>query len=220
MDPLKHLIPKLLKVNNGTFVDISFIDDILVEIFHCPERVGQEWIEVAKMLLKDERVDLHKMIGLNKLCDIAMVSASVWGYFDIVKLLLQDKRIDPSGDNNYAIRFASKYGYFGIVGLLLNDERVNPSDDNNYAIRFASDNGHFDLVRLLLDNERINLSKYDFLSSSHDGKMNLVKILFEDEELLSKFDPKNLIITLLNNNDKDIAAFAIAQIDTTKLTRK
>jgi len=53
--------------------------------------------------------------------------ASENNYFEIVKLLLADKRVDPSTNNNSAISYASKKGHTEIVKLLLNDKRVDPS---------------------------------------------------------------------------------------------
>jgi hypothetical protein len=45
---------------------------------------------------------------------------------------LKDKRVDPSDDNNHAIRYASYYGYYKVVELLLKDERI---DKNNQTIK-------------------------------------------------------------------------------------
>ena len=44
--------------------------------------------------------------------------ASENGHLEIVKLLLKDKRVDPSARNNYAIQGASKGRYTEIVSLL------------------------------------------------------------------------------------------------------
>ena len=63
------------------------------------------------------------------------------GYLEFVKLLLKDKRTNPSNSNNYAIRYARHSGHLEIVKLLLQDIRVNPSDDNNSAIILACHNG-------------------------------------------------------------------------------
>jgi hypothetical protein len=43
-----------------------------------------------------------------------------------VELLLQDSRVDPSAEDNYAWRFASKWGYRNVAELLQEDDRVNP----------------------------------------------------------------------------------------------
>ena len=73
------------------------------------------------------------------------------GKIDIVKQLLP--QIDPSIQNNYAIRYAAENGYPDVVELLLKDSRVDPSAHYNWAIRWAALNGHKDVVELLL---RIN----------------------------------------------------------------
>jgi hypothetical protein len=46
-----------------------------------------------------------------------------------VKLLLADERVDPSANDNYAIRFAAKNGHKEVVKILLADERIDPSAD-------------------------------------------------------------------------------------------
>ena len=89
----------------------------------------------------------------------ALCAASRRGHLEIVKLLLADapsgrgalrQRIDPSADDNYAIRYASSNGHLEIVKLLLADSRVDPSTDDNFAIRFAPQNGHIEIVKLLM----------------------------------------------------------------------
>ena len=73
----------------------------------------------------------------------------------MVRLLLSDKRVDPSVNNNYAIRWASRKGHPEVVRALLLDGRVDPSAYNNYAIQWASRNGHAEVVRLLFSDERV-----------------------------------------------------------------
>ena len=64
--------------------------------------------------------DIYIDIDFNQIFQIASNN----GHLDIVKLLLNDSRVDPSDRNNYAIRIASQYGHTEIVKLLLNDSRV------------------------------------------------------------------------------------------------
>ena len=44
----------------------------------------------------------------------------------MVERLLQDSRVDPSDQDNYAIRYACLYGHAAIVKRLLQDCRVDP----------------------------------------------------------------------------------------------
>ena len=46
-----------------------------------------------------------------------------------VKLLLADSRVDPSADDNCAIKSARRNGYMEIVELLLQDDRVKMSEE-------------------------------------------------------------------------------------------
>ena len=64
-------------------------------------------------------------------------------------MLLEDGRVDPSADDNYAIKGASQNGHVEVVKLLLEDGRADPSANDNYAIRKASKNGHAEVEELL-----------------------------------------------------------------------
>ena len=76
----------------------------------------------------------------------------------LIKILLTHNKIDPSMNDNFAIRYASHNGHLSIVEKLLKDERVDPSADNNFAIQYASHNGHLSIVERLLKDERVDPS--------------------------------------------------------------
>ena len=71
-------------------------------------------------------------------------------------MLLADERVDPSDDDNLAIRDASREGHSDVVLRLLQDQRVDPSDFHNEAIRFAAANGHLEIVRILIKDSRVD----------------------------------------------------------------
>ena len=103
-------------------------------------------------------------------------------HLEIVKLLLSDKRVDPSAGNNYGIRYASIKGHTEVVKLLLADKRVDPSADKNFAIRFASLYGCTEVVKLLLQDKRVDPSaenNHAIKCASRNGHLEIVK-LFED----------------------------------------
>ena len=66
--------------------------------------------------------------------------------------------VDPSVDDNFAIRFASENGHTPIVKLLLEDPRADPSVKDNYAIRWASAFEHTSTVKMLLKDSRVDPS--------------------------------------------------------------
>ena len=49
------------------------------------------------------------------------------GHIEVIERLLQDERVDPAADDNFAIRAASENGHVVVVARLLQDKRVDPS---------------------------------------------------------------------------------------------
>jgi ankyrin repeat protein len=77
--------------------------------------------EHNKLSLLDK---LLKISNINSFGYPAIGSASRKGHVEIVKRLLQDPRVDPTVDGQYAIKFASINGHYKVVKLLLKDHRV------------------------------------------------------------------------------------------------
>jgi hypothetical protein len=67
-------------------------------------------------------------------------TASEHGRVEVVKLLLQDSRVDPSAGHNYSIKAAAEFGYVKVVRELLKSPKVDPTVENNYPIRKAAGN--------------------------------------------------------------------------------
>jgi Ankyrin repeats (3 copies) len=107
-----------------------------------------------KQYLKGKTLDDIKNLNM-KPQELFNNWASNNGHLEIVKELLKDKRVDPSDDNNYAIRWASENGHLEVVKELLKDKRVDPSANNNEAIRWASQYGHLEVVKELLKDKRV-----------------------------------------------------------------
>ena len=82
--------------------------------------------------------------------------ACKYDQIEVVKLLLQDPKVDPSYQYNYAIIWASFNGHIEVVKLLLQDPRVDPSDQDNESIRLASKYGYINIIKLLLQDPRVD----------------------------------------------------------------
>jgi len=52
-------------------------------------------------------------------------------------LLLEHKKINPTVNDNFAIKYSVEHGQSEIVELLLNHEMIDSSIDNNYLVRYA-----------------------------------------------------------------------------------
>ena len=73
---------------------------------------------------------------------------SFFGYNDILKELLKDKRVDPSVDNNEALNYAVENEHLKTVKILLSDYRF--TGNINEAIEIA-DSKDTDTSREILD---------------------------------------------------------------------
>ncbi|PRP73794.1 putative ankyrin repeat protein [Planoprotostelium fungivorum] len=80
-----------------------------------------------------------------------LLNAVSKGHREIVNILLNDGRIDPSGDDNRALISACRNGFTSIVQILLADRRVDPTAQNNRAIELACSKGHTEVVKRLID---------------------------------------------------------------------
>jgi ankyrin repeat protein len=141
---------------------------------------------IVQKFLKLVNIDPAIDKRLNGRGKSAIRLASKNGHVEVVKLLLNDPRVDPSAENNYAIRLASENGHVEAVKLLLNDPRVDPSAENNDAIRWASKNGHAEVVKLLLNDPRIDPSDDNndaIRCASWNGHSEVVKLLLNDSRV-------------------------------------
>jgi len=76
-----------------------------------------------------------------------------YGNIEIVKLLLNDKRIDPSDLTGFM--WALESNHYNIMELLLKDDRVDPSINDNDAIIYSSNTRNYKSVKILLNDKRV-----------------------------------------------------------------
>jgi ankyrin repeat protein len=106
------------------------------------------------------------------------------GHTKIVKLLLENKYVDPSAANNEALCLAAESGYLDIVKLLLDNKEVDPRADLNYPINYAFMNGHLDVAYLLWKREEVKLS---IEKEFYAGDIVVLK------QIMKSFEVKNTI---------------------------
>ncbi len=96
-------------------------------------------LEIRKVLLKDPRVcntlNCHFRLTYLKM-------SARWGWLDIFENLISEenveysKRVDPSSDFNYCIRWAFRNNHREIVKILLKDKRVRDKLKSEELIRY------------------------------------------------------------------------------------
>ena len=106
---------------------------------------------MVKLLLK------HKLIDTLNSNYKSTIFATVvnHNHIKIVKLLIDDKRFDPSYDDDYLLRMAIVDNYPKIVKLLLRDKRVNCAMDNGNLLAYTCIKGHLESFIILLNDKRM-----------------------------------------------------------------
>jgi len=132
---------------------------------------------------------------------------------DIVKFILSERLVDPSGDDdNWLLGWASYFGHEEVVKLLLSDARVDPSAENNRAIINASENGHEKVVKLLLNDQRVDPSACgnDAIGwASHNGHEKVVRLLLNDSRVDPSDDVNYAIIYASRNGHEKVVTLLL-----------
>ncbi|KAJ3283506.1 hypothetical protein HDU79_008992 [Rhizoclosmatium sp. JEL0117] len=158
-------------------------------------------VSTVSLLLADPRVDPSRRTDLfaAAVCNTNEPEA-------IVKLLLEDGRSDPGGDNNAAqydegqnsrpLQEAVAKGISDVARLLLDDPRVDPTAFDNMAARNAlsnlrpandliEDDGH-EVIRMLMNDERVDLAAGDsqiLCNAVMRGNWIALAMLMEDNQV-------------------------------------
>jgi proteasome lid subunit RPN8/RPN11 len=115
-------------------------------------------------------------------CNVALVAACQEHHVEVVKLLLRDPRLDPSGDDNRAMRAASNASD-EITCTFLADERVDPSAElAKIVLVNCSRNGFEGAVAMHLKGDGVDVdglrrALWYACKVDHPG---VVKILLDD----------------------------------------
>jgi len=118
------------------------------------------------------------------------------GHIDIVKILVNDQRVDICQTNYYGqtpFLVACEKGRIEIVKLLLNDQRVDVNktmNGNQTPFYIACWNGQIEVVKLLLNDQRIDVNKAEgnhgitpFYVACQFGYLEIVKLLVNDQRV-------------------------------------
>jgi len=116
-------------------------------------KYGFIWL-VQDILNKGVDPSIYNNIGILLACEN--------GYIDIVKLLLQDKRVNPTDRVLPLVKFAAFLDY------TIEDITTSHNEDEEKDILYTDcidksyENGHYDIVKLLLNDERVKNSLNDY----------------------------------------------------------
>ena len=116
-----------------------------------------------------------------------LIDAAGSGDIDVVKELLE-KGVDPSAEDDEAIRVAAENGHTEVVRRLLDDNRVDPAAMDNYAIRVAAANNHPKVLELFLklDDDRVDPGAANNIAignAADNGFLEVVQLLLDDDRV-------------------------------------
>jgi hypothetical protein len=123
----------------------------------------------------------------------------------LVSLILQDKIIDLSINDNELFRTACCRGFLSIVKIFSNDGRIDISYNNNFAVCVVAENGHLDVLKFLLQDKRIDPTDYsnDAINTANSvNQMESVDILWNDIRVQRTLKKDNL--ALYNKLQKEL----------------
>ena len=124
----------------------------------------------------------------------------------ILKLLLSDKRIDPSAKDNIAIIYAVSKGEEELVKRLLQDPRVDPNVEAgkkrgvSYSLlNTAVEYQYPKIVDLLLNDSRVSVSQEVLTQACRSKNLEIIKMILWHPKLRLE-DNSNLIAACKNGN--------------------
>jgi len=149
-------------------------------------------VEIVAALLATKEWDINAIDTVGR---TALVWATIRGYEDVARMLLQSKDANPNIADvqcgQTPLSWAAKGGHEGVIKLLLEREDINPNTtDISYGrtpLGWAAGGGHERIVKLLLERKDIDPNAGDTergrtaLSCAAEG--GIVKFLLELEDI-------------------------------------
>ena len=85
-----------------------------------------------------------------------LIKAINEGDYERLVILCEDKDINLSYADNWAIQEATERGYDCIVSLLLKYNTVNPAANDNYCLRQSVKKNNYKIAKILLEDKRVD----------------------------------------------------------------
>ena len=127
--------------------------------------------EIIKLLLRDKSISIPPSIS-------PLVIACYFGYSGIVRMLISDRRVDPTYNDNWPLTIATMKDNFKIVKILIDDGRIFTKNIKNYILQKIADSQNLEILFSLLISK--NKCQKMLIYSCKHGYMEIVKLLLND----------------------------------------
>ncbi|MEK6263261.1 MAG: ankyrin repeat domain-containing protein, partial [Clostridium sp.] len=114
------------------------------------------YTDLDTCIIHNNRYIAKKLVDENSLCNYILSNN-----LEVVKFLCSLDCVDPSSDDNRAVKCSSRNGHLEIVKFLCSLECVDPSSRYNCAVERASLNGHLEVVKFLCSLDCVDPSDED-----------------------------------------------------------
>jgi hypothetical protein len=136
---------------NESWKNLFFSPLTYVQIFNYESHQPPPTWHIAARLLHNRYFDMKRTAAEH------FKTSCFFGHVGICRYLLEfSSSLDPSHDDQWAIRFASTNGQTQVVELLLAQPAVDPTAHSCFALHGAAANGHTAVASLLLQDGRID----------------------------------------------------------------
>lgn len=171
----------------------------------------------------------------------ALITASEEGQLEVVKILLNDKRVvyknlyaafdyacahnrvevvklllpkvKPEDYDNAAIIEAANYNAVEVVRVLLADSRVNPGAKTSEALLRAAMNGHIEVVKALLESPEVNpLESCALTFAASNGYPEIVKILLRDPRVKGKYNQAEVLDCAFQSDNGNVIKVLLKEL--------
>jgi hypothetical protein len=149
--------------DNKNWKSVKLITELTNYNQSDPERV-KELEDFKQGKLKGELKELKKEpVNFNDLLNYIQT-----GNLRVVKNILDEGRVDPSAEDNKAIKKATELGYIEIIQTLLNNDRIMNTIDYDEIIKIAIDKGNKRIAQIIgniaVSNKRIRKKRRESIA--------------------------------------------------------
>jgi hypothetical protein len=151
---IQHTDSATILLKHPKFMKILFRDRMIIDYIKDSEFIG--WA-INKGYV-DTPVDVLDFLDQSADNSWLLHKAISQGSFSAMKSLLDDPRIDPSVNNNIALKWATEAGFNGmprydIIQLLLRDRRIDPLDSTRLPNSIFSNQNYTDVVKVKIKDQ-------------------------------------------------------------------
>ncbi len=127
------------------------------------------------------------------------------------KRLLTDARVDPSINDNHALKNAAAQGHYEVVKLLSTDSRVNCSE----ALYYACEKGYAEIAKLLLPLSELDEEEITGIveNAAQDNKADIMALLMADKHWDPEVYGKTALEVAVCNNAYDTIEVLLTDSD-------